>query len=101
MSEITTSAVAEKLKKGDALHMIDVREDEEVKAGAIPGVHHIPLGDLSSRLDELDKSKTYIMICRSGGRSEKATQFLVNQGYQAKNMVGGMLDWAGPVDVKE
>src|SRR5699024_12303139 len=57
MSEITTTAVAEKLKKGDALHMIDVREDEEVEAGAIPGVHHIPLGDLSSRLDRSEERR--------------------------------------------
>lgn len=99
MLEITVAAVEEKLKNGDVLHMIDVREAEEVATGVIPGVQHIPLGEISQRMHDLDKSKPYIMICRSGGRSEQATQFLVSHGYHVKNMIGGMLEWSGPTTI--
>lgn len=46
---------------------------------------------------ELDKSKSYIMVCRSGGRSGQATEYLETQGFNAMNMVGGMLSWQGNV----
>lgn len=95
MLEITTDELAEKLAKGEAVNLIDVREEDEVATGAIPGIVHIPLGEVESRLSELDKEKDYIVICRSGGRSGRATEILTQAGYKATNMVGGMLDWSG------
>jgi len=50
------------------------------------------------RLDELDKAKPYIIICRSGGRSGRASAFLDEEGYDVTNMVGGMLEWAGATE---
>lgn len=93
MKEITAKELAKKLKDGEKLNMIDVREDDEVAQGKIPGAYHIPLGELPDRLNELDKDKQYYIICRSGGRSGKACAFLSEQGYDATNMTGGMLDW--------
>ena len=49
-------------------------------------------------MHELDKSKEYIMVCRSGGRSGQATMFLESQGYNVINMNGGMLAWEGEVE---
>ncbi|MCG7343262.1 rhodanese-like domain-containing protein [Sporosarcina sp. ACRSL] len=98
MKEITTTELQQKLTEGTNLALIDVREDEEVAQGMIPGAVHIPLGELPDRLDELDQSKSYIIICRSGGRSGNATEFLEAKGYDATNMVGGMLDWQGDVE---
>ncbi|WP_339253179.1 rhodanese-like domain-containing protein [Sporosarcina sp. FSL W8-0480] len=97
MKEITTSDLQQQLNTGAVPHMIDVREDDEVAQGMIPGAIHIPLGELPGRLDEIDKSKSYIMICRSGGRSGRACEFLEDQGYDVTNMVGGMLEWQGEV----
>ncbi|MDW0116784.1 rhodanese-like domain-containing protein [Sporosarcina thermotolerans] len=97
MKEITTEELQEQLKTGAVLHMIDVREDDEVAQGMIPGAIHIPLGELLGRLDEIDQAKSYIMICRSSGRSGRACEFLEDQGYDVTNMVGGMLDWHGEV----
>lgn len=99
MNEISTRVVKRKLMNKETLNMIDVRETDEVNQGIIPGAQHMPLGEVSDRLNELDKSKQYIMICRSGGRSEKATQFLLSQGFKAKNMVEGMVDWSGPTEI--
>lgn len=97
MKEITTEELLEKINAGETLHLIDVREDDEVAEGMIPGAKHIALGEVATRLEELDKSKSYIMICRSGGRSGNACNFLAEQGYDVTNMVGGMLAWEGDV----
>ncbi|WIL37808.1 MULTISPECIES: rhodanese-like domain-containing protein [Kurthia] len=98
MKTITTTEVQEKLAAGEQLHLIDVREVEEVEAGKIPGIIHIPLGLLEFRMHELDKNTPYIMVCRSGGRSGQATQFLEQQGYDVTNMNGGMMMWGGEVE---
>jgi rhodanese-related sulfurtransferase len=98
MKEITAKELAEKLKNGEKLNMIDVRENEEVAQGKVPGASHIPLGELPERLDALDKEKQYYMICRSGGRSGKACDFLSEKGYDVTNMAGGMLDWEGKTE---
>jgi len=94
MQEITPSEVKERLERGEKLHIIDVREDEEVALGMIPGAKHIPLGQLPERLGEIDKTGETIMVCRSGGRSGRACEFLEASGVQGvKNMAGGMLAW--------
>lgn len=97
MKEITTIKVQECLESGEQLHLIDVREAAEVQEGHIPGIVNIPLGTLPERLNELDKSKSYIMVCRSGARSGQATAFLEAEGFNAANMTGGMLAWEGEV----
>ena len=98
MKTITTEQVQQKLQAGETLHLIDVREVDEVAAGHIPGITHMPLGLLEFRMHELNKQTPYIMICRSGGRSGQATQFLAAHGFDVTNMDGGMLAWEGDVE---
>ncbi|GIN41578.1 MULTISPECIES: rhodanese-like domain-containing protein [Heyndrickxia] len=98
MKQLSTTEVKQLLESGKSLNLIDVREVDEVKEGKIPGVVNIPLGLLEARMHELDKSKEYIMVCRSGGRSGRATQFLESWGYQVINMSGGMLEWDGETE---
>ena len=50
MKEITTAEMQQKLENGETLHMIDVREADEVATGIIPGAIHIPLGEIPERL---------------------------------------------------
>ncbi|MFJ6209045.1 rhodanese-like domain-containing protein [Lysinibacillus sp. NPDC092081] len=97
MKEISTMEVQQALEQGRAINLIDVREVDEVEAGHIPGIIHIPLGLLEFRMHELNKNEPYVMVCRSGGRSGSATQFLESQGFDVSNMVGGMLAWDGEV----
>ncbi|MBH8598621.1 MULTISPECIES: rhodanese-like domain-containing protein [unclassified Thermoactinomyces] len=92
---ITPQEVEHRLQKGEKLNIIDVREEKEVAEGKIPEAKHMALGTLPDRLHELDPSKEYIMVCRSGGRSERACEFLQEHGFKVKNMVGGMLAWKG------
>lgn len=98
MEQLTATEVKELLVNGQTLNLIDVREVDEVAAGKIPGSQNIPLGLLEFRMHELDKSKEYIMVCRSGGRSSRACQFLYGQGFKVINMTGGMIDWEGETE---
>lgn len=97
---ITTEELEKKLEAGEKLELVDVREDEEVAQGMIPGAKHIRMGTIPENLDYFDKEKEYIFICRSGGRSENVCHYLQDQGFKVRNMVGGMLNWAGEVIVK-
>lgn len=98
MNTITAEEVRKNLEEGKDLNLVDVREDEEVAEGKIPGAKHIPLGSIEERKAEFDQNKEYIMVCRSGGRSGKATQFLQDHGYNVINMEGGMLSWEGKTE---
>ena len=74
--------------------LVDVREDDEWAAGHAPNAIHIPLGELPSRLGELPETDdTVAIVCRMGGRSARAVQWLVHQGYDVANVEGGMLEW--------
>ncbi|KGR77956.1 rhodanese-like domain-containing protein [Ureibacillus sinduriensis] len=98
MKEISAIEVQKRLENGEKLNLIDVREVDEVNAGHIPDIMHIPLGLLEFRTHELDKCKPYIMVCRSGGRSGQATHYLQSHGFDVTNMTGGMLSWEGKVE---
>lgn len=80
--------------------LLDVRENEEYEAGHIPGVKLLPTSEFMDRYEsELDQAKSYIVICRSGGRSQNVCRFLQEQGFeQVANYNGGMLEWEGPVE---
>ncbi|MCK9906303.1 rhodanese-like domain-containing protein [Frankia sp. Cpl3] len=87
-----------KLEKGEDFQLIDVREVDEWNAGHIAQAKLIPLGFLPYRLEELDKERPIVMVCRSGGRSYRATEYLQAMGYDVINMVGGMLAWPGETE---
>lgn len=86
------------MEQNEKLQLIDVRTKSEVDNGKIPGVRHIPLHDLPARMDEIDKNKECILICRSGNRSGRAAKFLERHGFKALNMSGGMLKWKGDIE---
>jgi rhodanese-related sulfurtransferase len=98
MREISPKEVEQKLNDRIVMNIIDVRETEEVAEGKIPGAVNIPLGLIEFRKQELDRSKEYVMVCRSGGRSGRAAQYLESQGYRVVNMTGGMLEWEGTTE---
>ncbi|MCL6571098.1 MAG: rhodanese-like domain-containing protein [Bacillus sp. (in: Bacteria)] len=95
LSIITPEDLQKKLEAGEKLELVDVREDEEVANGMIPGAKHIRMGEIPVNLDYFDKDKEYILICRSSRRSENVGYYLKEQGYKVRNMIGGMLEWTG------
>lgn len=92
--EISPLALREKV---DDVEMIDVRRDDEFvgELGHISGAKLVTLGGpLESFLESAPKDKTYVFICRSGGRSSQATIAAKQLGFQnVFNMEGGMLKW--------
>lgn len=79
--------------KDDAV-VLDVREPDEWEAGHIPGALHIPLADVPTHLDSLPEGGELVVVCRSGGRSARATNWLNQNGHEAINLEGGMGAWA-------
>ena len=96
----STEEIEAKVEAGEAIELVDVREDEEVQEGMIEGAKHIRMNDIPDNLDYFDKEKEYIFICRSGRRSENVCHYLQEQGYKVANMDGGMMHWTGEVIVK-
>jgi len=92
---IEASEVRKKLQASrESFQVLDVREEEEVKAKRIPNTIWVPYGELKKRLGELDKKKETAVHCESGLRSYKACLKLQQEGFEnVKNIDGGMLCW--------
>ncbi|MFL3004890.1 MAG: rhodanese-like domain-containing protein [Candidatus Neomarinimicrobiota bacterium] len=78
--------------------LLDVREPYEVEICKIKGSLFIPMNEIPYNLNQLDKEKCYAVMCHSGVRSLHVTNYLIEQGYRALNVVGGIDMWALAVD---
>ncbi len=96
--EITPTELKQRMDSGDDLFILDVREPHEYQICNLKG-HLIPLGELPSRVHELDSSNEIIAHCRSGKRSAEAVDFLRKAGFRkVLNLRGGILSWSTEVD---
>ncbi len=77
-----------------AVQVLDVRYPNEWEAGRIEGALHIPVDDLAERVEEVDRDRPVVTVCRSGDRSQRAAQWLRGEGIDAENLDGGMQGWA-------
>lgn len=77
----------------DGTSVLDVREPVEWEHGHIDGALHIPMMELTQRLDELPVGRT-VVVCKVGGRSAQVVAYLVQQGHDVVNLDGGMIEWA-------
>ncbi len=91
VSEVTVDELESALRAGAPL--IDVREVAEYEAGHVPGALLIPLASVPSALDRFPTDTRAYVICRSGSRSYRACEFLIDNGLDAVNVMGGMLAW--------
>ena len=103
---ITVDQLREMMINDSNLVLLDVRnpyELEDKSLGHIDGVLNIPLPELEKRLGELDefKDKDIAVICRSGRRSGVATDILVEKGFNAVNVLGGMVQYRATENKKE
>lgn len=96
-NEISVRDLKEKIQSDTSLVILDVRTPQELdgELGKIEGVVNIPIQELEARIHELDeyKDKEIAVICRSGNRSGRAVKILEPLGFNAKNVIGGMVQW--------
>mgnify|MGYP003576918011 CR=1 FL=1 len=96
--EISPAEFVARRDRGDALTLLDVREAWELDIASVPGVVHIPMGDIAERLGEIDQSREVVVLCRSGRRSLEVAKFLQQNGFKAVNLAGGVLAWSRDLD---
>lgn len=90
---ITAHDLAGELSGAADVFVLDVREDDEWQGGRIDAAVHVPLMDLPTRLAEVPKDRPVAVVCRVGSRSAQATHWLAEQGYDVRNVDGGMVAW--------
>jgi sulfur-carrier protein adenylyltransferase/sulfurtransferase len=96
--EIQVAELKRRLDAGEDIFVLDVREPHEYQICNVGG-HLIPLGDLPTRIHELDSSREIVVHCKSGGRSAKAVDFLRQSGFKrVSNLTGGILAWSDKID---
>jgi rhodanese-related sulfurtransferase len=99
--EIDVLGVKQMLDAGEKFVMLDCREADEVATAKIPGSLHIPMREIPARLAELESHRQgrLVVHCHHGGRSQRVTHYLRQQGFpQVQNMSGGIDDWSLKVD---
>jgi rhodanese-related sulfurtransferase len=96
--EITPQEFVSRRERGEGLTLLDVREPWELDIASVPGVLHIPMGEVADRVAEIDRSRQVVVICRSGRRSLEVAKYLQQNGFDAVNLAGGVLAWSRDVD---
>ncbi|WP_323789439.1 rhodanese-like domain-containing protein [Psychroserpens sp.] len=101
MADLTQHEWISKLKADNNAIVLDVRTPEEVAQGIIPNALHIDIFKGQGFLDEvqqLDRTKTYFVYCKAGGRSGQACAVMNQLGFnQTYNLLGGFSEWQGEV----
>jgi adenylyltransferase/sulfurtransferase len=97
--EIDVEELDRRLRDGETLAVLDVREPWELEVARLPATLDIPMNELPERIGELPRDKPLAVLCRSGARSLRVTQYLRQLGFeQASNVAGGILAWADRID---
>jgi len=91
--------LARRRAAGESFVLLDVREPVEWEIGHVDGALHVPLGELTRRVAELDPAAATVCICHHGQRSARAAAWLVGQGFErVYNLTGGIERWSLEVD---
>jgi len=98
LGEIYPEDLKPRLDRGERIFILDVREPEEVAVAAFPRATHIPVGDVPSRLSELDPDRETVVVCHHGIRSAQVAVYLARMGFErVYNLVGGIDAWSSSV----
>ncbi len=97
--DIEAIELGQRIKLGNHLTLLDVREPHELEISALEGAINIPLGQLAARLAELNTANEMVVFCKAGTRSARALELLLSAGFRkVKNLKGGINAWAEEVD---
>ena len=98
--QMSVKELKQRLDDGDDLLILDVREPFEYQIAQIGG-RLIPLNDLPKRMNELNTAQEIVVQCKSGGRSQRAAEFLAKNGFKKlHNLAGGITAWSNEIDPK-
>jgi len=99
IGEIEPVELRARRDSGDKLLVLDVREPEEIEIAPFPDAIHIPMGDIPSRLTELDPDSEWVVVCHHGVRSLQVASYLARMGFErVSNLSGGIDAWSLTVD---
>jgi rhodanese-related sulfurtransferase len=99
LPEISPRELSDRLRRGDDIDLIDVREPHEWDIARIQGARLIPLGSLTEALASLDSAREIVVHCKGGVRSAKAVRQLRAAGFErVSNLAGGITRWREEVD---
>ena len=97
--EITPVQLEERIRRGDDIQLIDVRETWEWQIARLPGAKLVPLSTFDSGSTAIDSEREVVLYCKVGARSMHAAQHLADRGFsKVTNLSGGILRWADDVD---
>jgi rhodanese-related sulfurtransferase len=97
-AEMSPVELATALQERPAPVVLDVREPWEWEIARIAGSRLLPLGQLPSRLAELEAGAEIVTVCHRGKRSLQAQQLLQGAGFRARSLAGGIDAWASEVE---
>ncbi len=97
IEQIPVQELKRRRDAGEDPYVLDVREPWEYRIANLDG-RLIPLDQLPNRAGELPRDRTIVTQCKSGARSQKAAEFLKQQGFQVENLAGGVIAWANEID---
>jgi rhodanese-related sulfurtransferase len=99
IAEIEPAALKARLERGEPVNLLDVREPEEIAIARMRGAVEIPMGDIPSRMHELDRDAEWVVICHHGMRSAQVAIYLARNGFErVANLIGGIDQWAVEAD---
>jgi rhodanese-related sulfurtransferase len=99
IGEVEPQELKRRLERGDQLCLLDVREPEEVALAPFPGALHLPMGEIPSRVNGLDATAEWVIICHHGIRSAQVAMYLAQMGFErVVSMSGGIDRWSLIVD---
>ncbi len=97
--EIIPQELAERLRRGERPVILDVREPEEIEIARFPGATPIPMGEIPSRIAELEPDAETVVLCHHGIRSAQVAMYLARLGFgRVANLRGGIDLWSATVD---
>jgi adenylyltransferase/sulfurtransferase len=97
--EMSPQEVKRRMDAGETFELVDVREPFEYEIARIEGAKLIPLGEISGRLDELQREQPIVVHCHSGMRSAQAVRLLLQSGFtKVYNLDGGIDAWSDQID---
>jgi rhodanese-related sulfurtransferase len=99
--EINGADLMGRFGNGNGLLILDCREDYEWRQVRIPGSLHIPMRQIPERVKEIDRAAEVVVVCAHGNRSYGVAGWLLQNGYRAQSLQGGVFDWqlrGGQVD---